>query len=36
MEFPAEASMALNKNGNGYKLDEESVKVNVNTDKYYE
>ena len=36
MEFPAEATMLLEKDGEGYSLDGSSVKVSVNTDKYYE
>lgn len=36
MEFPAEATMLLEKDGEGYSLVGSDVKVSVNTDKYYE
>ena len=36
LEFPAEAKMLLDKDGEGYKLDESSIKVSVDTEKYYE
>lgn len=36
MEFPAEATMLLDKGGDEYILDRNSVKVSVNTDKFYQ
>lgn len=36
MEFPATASILLNKVDNDYHLDENNITVSVNTDKYYE
>lgn len=35
MEFPAEATLLLDKEGEKYTLDESCVKVRVDTDKYY-
>ena len=35
MEFPAEATMLLDKEGDKFSLDKSSVKVSVDTDKYY-
>lgn len=36
MDFPAEATLLWEKDGDKYVLDESSVKINVDTDKYYQ
>ena len=35
MEFPADATILVDKEDDGYHLDENNIKVRVNTDKYY-
>lgn len=35
MQFPADATMFLNNDDSGYHLDENNIKVSVNTSKYY-
>ena len=36
MEFPAEATILLDKDGEDYHLDENNTKMYVDTDKYYQ
>lgn len=36
MEFPAEATVLLDKDDDDYHLDENNTKVMVDTDKFYE